>query len=165
MTIGKPMKSKPVPRPLRTARHSNRYVGPVLLLCVLALILQVYWMQQQRAAWSERDTGVAGLDAELIDRLQSRTIHLYECEHCVGNGLVEEAGAPATLCPICFGVGYHPGRMATEAERMCLACGGMGRRFNDAGEVDFCGRCAGRGVIDPEQEAAAAVDAVAPDAE
>lgn len=143
--------TNPSIRHRRVVREPNRWVAPIIIMGILALVLQMMWMQHN---WGEmaRRTDHVGLDPALIDKLKTKTIVLYECEHCLGSGLLGDPsmGEERELCLICFGVGYHPTRRYTDVDRMCLNCGGMGRHYNEAGEVEYCPRCAGRGIIETD---------------
>jgi hypothetical protein len=146
---------RPTIRHRRVVRQPNRFVGPILVVGLLALLLQMYWMQRN---WGEisRRTDHVPLDPELLSKLTAKLITLYECEHCLGNGLLDDPERPGerVLCAVCYGVGYHATRRYTDEDRMCLNCGGMGRLFDEHGEVHFCTRCGGRGVVELEPPAA-----------
>lgn len=135
----------------RPVKQPNRYVGPIIIIGVIALILQMYWMQQN---WSElsRRGEYAPFDEAMIEKLKAKVINLYECEYCSGSGLLEDPDQPGEriLCPICWGVGYHATRRYSDEGHMCLACGGMGRHYDEAGHAVVCARCEGRGIVEFE---------------
>ena len=147
MTIGR-TPIRPSIRHRRVVKQPNRYVGLVALVVTVALLLQVYWIQSNFGDLASR-TDHPPLDQELLDRLTARLITLYECEYCLGNGSVNDPDRPGErmLCTICFGVGYHATRRYTEEDRMCITCGGMGRRYDEHGDAEFCPRCDGRGMV------------------
>lgn len=148
MTPINPVPVRPTIRHRRTVRQPNRFVGPIIIMVLTALVLQMFWMQRN---WGEitRRGDYTEFDAELLDKLKSKIIHLYECEYCVGNGSLPDPDDPAerVMCEICHGVGYHATRRYTDDDRMCLACGGMGRRYSDSGQATLCIRCDGRGIV------------------
>ena len=153
MIAGRPP-LRPTIRHPRAAHKTNRYIGPVMVLCVAALVAQIYWMQTQ-ASRAVRPAAVEGLDPELIDKLRTKLITLYECEFCLNSGLQDDPETPGAriLCPICFGVGYHAARRISDDERMCLACSGMGRRpLEEEGPVVFCPTCDGRGMVSTQPQ-------------
>ncbi len=145
----RPPAMRPSIRHRRAVREPNRYVGPIIIVGVIALVMQMFWMQSN---WGEmaRRTDHTPLDAALIDKLQAKILTLYECEYCHGNGLLDDPDQPGEkmLCEICQGVGHNTTRRYTDDDRMCIACGGMGRRYDDHGHADFCTRCAGRGIVE-----------------
>ncbi len=145
----KPLTSRPVMRHRRPVREPNRYVIPIIIVGLLALILQMYWMQEHWGDVVKRDDHMP-FDTALIDKLKARIINLYECEYCLGSGLLDDPDQPGErlLCEICHGVGYNATRRYTDDDRMCLACGGMGRRYDDDGETGLCTRCDGRGIVE-----------------
>lgn len=140
---------RPTLRHRRPVRQPNRFIGPIIILGILALLLQMYWMQQNWGELARRDDHTP-LDQELLDEMQGRMITRYECEHCMGNGSITDPDQPGEkkMCPICYGVGYHDTRRYTDADRMCITCGGMGRRYDEHGHAEYCPRCNGRGVVE-----------------
>ncbi len=147
----RPTPLRPSIRHRRVPRQQNRFVAPVMLLAVLALVMQMYWMQNN---WGEmvRREDRQPMSTELMDLMRAKVITMYECDYCSGSGVLDDPDVPGErmLCGICQGVGYQLTRRFTPQDRMCLNCGGMGRIFSDdrQQEADFCPRCDGRGLIE-----------------
>ncbi len=150
MTLPDPRKRPSIRRPL-VRRSSNKYVGPIIFVSLLALVLQMAWMRDNFGQLARRTDRVP-FDPDLVDRLSQRLIVQYECEYCLGSGLRSDPDRPGerVLCAICRGVGYHSARRYYEDDRMCLNCGGMGRTYDEAGIADFCSLCDGRGMVSIE---------------
>jgi len=148
MTVTRPTPVRPSLRHRRPVRQPNKYVGPIIMVGILALVLQLMWMNRHWGELTRQE--YTAFDASLIDKLKAKIIHLYECEYCRGNGLLDDPDEPGEriLCEICWGVGYHATRRYTEGDRMCLACGGMGRRYDDHEHAVPCTRCEGRGITE-----------------
>ena len=72
------------------------------------------------------------------------------CDYCAETGIIDDETEAAgfRLCPICFGVGVHMIRKLDDHDKLCPACGGMGRLYDfDTEQPRTCGRCDGRGLI------------------
>ncbi len=145
----KPM--RPSIRHRRPVRQPNRFIVPIFIVGVIAVLLQIYWMQHNWREMTRRHDAVV-FDEEFFELWQAKFLTHYECEYCQGSGLLDDPDAPGErmLCPICWGVGYHATRRHAEGDRMCLACGGMGRHYDDDDDEEavFCSRCEGRGIVE-----------------
>lgn len=152
MRIGGPPPPRPSIRRRHVKRESNKFVVPIIIVSIIAIFWQMAWMQRNWGTISRR-TDYEGLDADWLRRLQAKIIVLYECDHCSGSGLVDDVEQPGrrALCDICQGVGYQPTRRFTDADRMCINCGGMGRHYNADGQAEYCPRCQGRGLVEIEE--------------
>ena len=145
--------------------------GLIALLVVIGFILQLQWMRHARKEGAEAlapnalaskisqwmletkttKTGAVTMDAGGAEKIP--------CEACLGTGTVLSSGDSKEICPICLGVGFHMVRRFDPAERICPACGGMGRlEMPDTGAVETCPRCAGRGLIRSQMPPAGAPD-------
>lgn len=153
MTLPSVLQRPPAVRPSirhrRPVREPNRFVVPIIIIGIIALIMQMYWMQEHWARVARRDDHTP-LDMALIDKLKARILTVYECEYCLGSGSLDDPDIPGEriMCTICQGVGYNTTRRYTEDDRMCIACGGMGRRYGPEGEAQQCERCKGRGMVE-----------------
>lgn len=142
------MKNSPLGYRRRMPKRNNPYIGLVIVVGFVALVMQAYWMQKN---WGtvRTESPMYDADPEFFKKLSARVIHLYECEYCQGNGMVtdSEQSELRVMCPICYGVGYHATRRFGDQERMCIACGGMGRLRSEDGDFNNCVRCGGRGIV------------------
>lgn len=113
-------------------RHGNRnnYIMPVAALAILFLVGQVYWLSSNKHMFAP--FAIARID----------------CDHCAKVGVVRDPDNPSlmSMCPVCFGVGYHSVRRFDDNDAICAACGGMGRT-DIGGNWRTCERCQGRGVF------------------
>ena len=134
--------------------------GVLILLLVLAGVWQYQWMKrirqkgakdvvppvfaEQLSRWMLHKKG---LDPEPVS-LEVLGAEKIDCGACMGSGRSLAGGGENEICPICQGVGFHMIRRFDSADRICPACGGMGRvEMPDTGAVDTCPRCDGRGLI------------------
>lgn len=133
-------------RPL--SKRNNTLIGLIIVAGFLVLIFQAQWMQKNLRE-IQQASPLATSDPEFFKKLAAKIIHLYECEHCQGSGLIPdpERIGERVMCEVCYGVGYRATRRFGESERMCIACGGMGRIRRPDARVDDCDRCAGRGIV------------------
>jgi hypothetical protein len=120
----------PDPRRIRRPeRKAPSYLGPIALFAVVLLIGQMIWLNKHDYMFRPFS----------IDRLS--------CDVCGGTGVARDAADEDILviCPSCFGVGSHYIRRIDKSDRLCAACGGMGR-VKAEGEYRTCRRCDGRGL-------------------
>ncbi len=130
-----------------------------VLFIMAGFILQFRWMQHATSRNSEdivlpafaRRISAWMLHKRGISDEQAMTgsggPEKVPCEHCLGSGMVYGDEGEASMCPICQGVGYRMVRRLDPADRICPACGGMGRVvFFDSGQAGTCPRCDGRGL-------------------
>jgi DnaJ-class molecular chaperone len=99
----------------------------------VVLIQQSQWIAQNRPRFYRFSS---------VDRI--------ECDYCGGTGVIEKQDQirEFEMCPICFGVGGHLVRYMDKQDKLCPACGGMGRLYDyDTGQARTCERCRGRGLI------------------
>jgi DnaJ-class molecular chaperone len=133
---------------LRSAAARRIFILAVAVASVVALVLQVMWMQEQRPAFTD---SAIGLHSRMI-KLQTQRII---CEHCGGSGLVRDPADPekTAVCPLCFGLGMNRVRQLSDYDLMCTVCRGMGRRPGEAFNLSQpCEACGGRGLKRLEKE-------------
>ncbi len=155
----------------RRAKGKNVFGGLIALLVVVAFFLQLQWMRHARE--SDAATIAPNSLAEKISQWMVETkapeagaremdlngAEKISCEVCMGTGTVLSGKDATEFCPICLGVGYHMIRRLDPADRICPACGGMGRLdMPDTGAVEVCPRCSGRGLIRSQNVPAPAPD-------
>lgn len=139
----------------------------MVLFVLLGFVLQFRWMEQAKKK-GMTDVMPAGFASKLSrwmmskkgispDSLEASGAEKISCETCMGSGIRMVDDGQEGICLICQGVGFRMVRRFDPADRICTACGGMGRlRLPDSGEVGTCPRCDGRGLIrSPAQSAAA----------
>lgn len=127
-------------RPLKNARGATPLF---LLIMVLLFGGAVYWQIQ----WQQH--GKDDPFKEIAGHLET-----LPCPFCHGRGLIPAVGDAseiAAICPYCQGVGGHAVRKFDQYDKLCPACGGMGRIADPVtAEVRECRRCHGRGLIRPQ---------------
>ena len=143
---------------MRQSKGKGVYFALMFLLVMVGFILQLNWMRgirEQEASevdshilssklgqWMLRQRGVGG------EAAAPAGVETVECGACQGTGQILGEGGKQEICPICQGAGMRLIRRFDAAERICPACGGMGRGESlDTGEVVTCPRCGGRGFI------------------
>lgn len=99
-----------------------------------------------------RGRGVVTFEVPKQEPIMGRRINV-ECPMCSGIGTVQkkdaDSGRVRALCPLCFGVGHHTIYKYKPEHTLCPACGGIGRLEDaETGEIRFCNRCHGRGLIE-----------------
>lgn len=146
----------------RQFRQGRRLYGGFLLIGVLVLfVLQYRWMKEtqrsegrkmaansvavQLANWMLDQKGLTpeGVEEPVVGNPQQ-----IVCFNCRGSGEIYEEDGRMEYCPICQGVGIRLVRPLHAEDRLCPACGGMGRLEGpDGHSVETCPRCQGRGLI------------------
>lgn len=112
------------------------FLIPIILACTLIILLQSRWINVNKKRF-----------------VTEPATQRIECDYCNGTGKVPDQTAGTTFCPMCFGLGAHSVRPIDGYDNICPACGGMGRlKDHDTGEIRFCKRCGGRGLIRTEPE-------------
>lgn len=144
----------------RRAQRKGVYGGLVVLFVLAGMILQSLWMRQVRE--EEAADIIPQSFAEKLNRWmlqkkglapepaagEARGLEKIDCNACMGTGTALAGDGRKDMCPICQGVGFRMVRRFDPADRICPACGGMGRmEMPGTGAVDTCPRCAGRGLI------------------
>jgi hypothetical protein len=145
----------------RRRSGKNVYGMLIVVMVVVAFVLQFHWMQKVRetgganiapntlaeklSRWMQRRRGVPLDETKVLGQIGTERI---ACEACAQTGaLFNETGQPVP-CAICQGVGFRMVRRFNDADRICPACGGMGRvEMPDTGRVETCPRCEGRGLV------------------
>jgi len=113
----------------RRGGRSNNFVLPVGILVGLLLLGQAFWLSRNNHLFVPFE----------ITRIN--------CVECTRLGTIRDPENPEirTMCPTCFGVGYHTVRRFDDEDVLCAACGGAGRVEED--DVwRTCRRCDGRGL-------------------
>ena len=143
----------------RQRGSKNVYLGLIVALVMVGFVLQFQWMQRVRSGeasditpnilaekfslWffgKHGDAGSPGKEAPGVERIT--------CNNCSGTGSLLTWSREPEMCPVCQGVGFRMIRRFDPADRLCPACGGMGRvDVLDGTGVGTCPRCGGRGMI------------------
>jgi hypothetical protein len=155
----------------RRSKGKNVFGGLIAILVVIGFFLQLQWMKavrQKGAAEIAPNALAEKISLWMLENKEREPTSIVEdtggaekimCEACMGTGTVLSGSGPKEICPICQGVGFHMIRRFDPADRICPACGGMGRlQMPDTGVVDTCPRCAGRGLIRGQAKPAAPPD-------
>lgn len=111
-------------------------LGTVIIAVFIALVLQAQWTRKNQRKFMGTLSG--------LERIG--------CQYCRGTGAtmdeLDETGMETVHCPVCYGVGFRFIRRLDPSDKICPACGGMGRFQDvDTGRFRTCGRCDGRGLI------------------
>ncbi|MGD9874151.1 MAG: hypothetical protein AB7T27_07740 [Kiritimatiellia bacterium] len=123
---------------------------PVIIVAGIVLMLQSQWTKKNQRLFK----GIGGLER-------------IACQYCRGTGAImnEESGDQTEViyCPVCYGVGFRFLRRLDKNDKICPACGGLGRLQDlESGHFRTCGRCDGRGLIRVETETAGESDGDSP---
>ena len=123
-----------VKRKFKIPQHT--ILGPVIIVVFVALVMQANWTRRNQRLFRGMMSG--------LERVA--------CQYCRGIGTImdedETDRQTALHCPVCYGVGFRFIRRLDENDKLCPACGGMGRLQDpDTGHFRTCNRCDGRGLI------------------
>lgn len=158
---------KPRKPALGHGKGGGKYWLAVLLVAVVLFWAQARWFDRAKRAGAARfDSPVAEKIAEKMRAIKGLPEEkpadgaaaaaapaaatgpgilredVIPCETCAGTG---KAG-DGSFCPLCFGHGARFLRRIEGRERLCPACGGMGRVPGGDAPAELCPRCSGRGI-------------------
>ncbi len=107
----------------------NNFIAPVALAVLVMLIGQGFWLTRNSHMFMPFE------------------VSRVDCMECGRLGTVRDPDNQRirTMCPACYGIGYHSVRRFDEKDALCLACAGIGRLKTDEG-WRTCRRCDGRGM-------------------
>ncbi len=131
---------------LLTTRHnrktaSSRFIPLVIAACVLGLVLQYKWTQQNR------ETLVSSNTATMVNRTVRDSQTTVLCYHCEGSGVIQD-GRTQIFCPVCFGLGFRDVVKLSQSHYLCPRCSGMGRvPGEEPADAHTCTLCEGAGMI------------------